>query len=212
MVMSPLIAAACSPYPRGLDSLVSIEPDRKPAEQTPPTPQCATPAGRLFVSVQQLPAREAAAETSMTSIVSFAETQAAEEEAAPSSPQDEASLLADDGDELADEGEEGEEGEEERDGEEDMVNALLALSQGRQAPTPAPRRAKRPSSSTAAGPLKRRGVADRASQFTCKHPGCGKLYGCPDAVRKHCRKAHYDWLRSLGPVGPAGYCSWEPCA
>ena len=148
----------------------------------------------------------------MTSIVSFAETQAAEEEAAPSSPQDEASLLADDGDELADEGEEGEEGEEERDGEEDMVNALLALSQGRQAPTPAPRRAKRPSSSTAAGPLKRRGVADRASQFTCKHPGCGKLYGCPDAVRKHCRKAHYDWLRSLGPVGPAGYCHWEPCA
>merc|ERR1740124_173496 len=128
MVMSPLIAAACSPYPRGLDSLVSIEPDRKPA-------------GRLFVSVQQLPAREAATETSMTSIVSFAETQAAEEEATPSSPQDEASLLADDGDELADEGEEGEEGEEEPDGEEDMVNALLALSQGRQAPTPAPREA-----------------------------------------------------------------------
>ena len=210
--MSPLIAAACSPYPRGLDSLDSIEPERKP-EQTPPlsTPQCATPAGRLFVSVQHLPAREAAAESSMTSIVSFAETQAAEE-AAPPSPY-EASSHADDGDEPADEGEEeGEDGEVERAGEEDMVNALLALSQGRLAPTPAPRRAKRPSSSAAAGPLKRRGVADRASQFTCKHPGCGKLYGCPDAVRKHCRKAHYDWLRSLGPVGPAGYCSWEPCA
>ena len=148
----------------------------------------------------------------MTSIVSFAETQAAEEPAPSSPPPEETSLLADDGDELADEGEEGEEGEEEGDGEEDMVHALLALSQGRLAPTPAPRRAKRASSSTAAGPLKRRGVADRASQFTCKHPGCGKLYGCPDAVRKHCRKAHYDWLRSLGPVGPAGYCSWEPVA
>merc|ERR1719329_362301 len=117
----------------------------------------------------------------MTSIVSFAEAQAAEE-ARASPPKEEVCLLAD--------------------AEEDMVHALLALSQGRQAPTPAPRRAKRPSSSTAAGPLKRRGVADRASQFTCKHPGCGKLYGCPNAVRKHCRKAHYEWLRSLGPVGP----------
>ena len=143
----------------------------------------------------------------MTSIVSFAEAQAAEE-ARASSPKEEVCLLADA--EEVQEAEEVHEGEEERDGEEDMVHALLALSQGRQAPTPAPRRAKRPSSSTAAGPLKRRGVADRASQFTCKHPGCGKLYGCPDAVRKHCRKAHYEWLRSLGPVGPAGYCSWEP--
>ena len=143
----------------------------------------------------------------MTSIVSFAEAQAAEE-ARASPPKEEVCLLADA--EEVHEAEEVQEGEEERDGEEDMVHALLALSQGRQAPTPAPRRAKRPSSSTAAGPLKRRGVADRASQFTCKHPGCGKLYGCPDAVRKHCRKAHYEWLRSLGPVGPAGYCSWEP--
>lgn len=202
MVMSPLIAAACSPYPRGVDSLASIEPERKPAEQTPPKTQSAAPAVRLFVS--QLPEREASTETSMTSIVSFAEAQVAEE-ARTSPPKEEVCLLAD----AEDEAEEVQEAEEERDGEEDMVHALLALSQGRQAPTPAPRRAKRPSSSTAAGPLKRRGVADRASQFTCKHPGCGKLYGCPDAVRKHCRKAHFEWLRSLGPVGPAGYCIWE---
>ena len=55
---------------------------------------------------------------------------------------------------------------------------------------------------------KRRGVADRASRFACNFPGCGNAYGCPDAVRKHCRKKHGEWLRSLGPVGPAGYCSW----
>ena len=210
MVMSPLIAAACSPHPRGLDALISIE-DRKPAEQTPHTPLSATPAGRLFLSAQQLPAaREASTEAKepLTSII-LAQMQGSEE-AAPSSPPDDTSLLADGDDE---EDEEGEEGEEEGDGEEDGVLALLALSGGRPAADrPAPRRAKRASSSATAGPLKRRGVADRASQFTCKHPGCGKLYGCPDAVRKHCRKAHYDWLRSLGPVGPAGYCSWEPCA
>ena len=58
-------------------------------------------------------------------------------------------------------------------------------------------------------PQKRRGVADRASHFYCKHPGCGKAYGCPDAVRKHCRKKHSEWLRRLGHLGPAGYCRWE---
>ena len=49
----------------------------------------------------------------------------------------------------------------------------------------------------------------RASQFTCRHPACGKAYGCPDAVRKHCRKEHSDWLRSLPDLGPTTYCSWE---
>ena len=142
----------------------------------------------------------------MTSIVSFAEAQAAEE-ARTSPPKEEVCLLAD----AEDEAEEVQEAEEERDGEEDMVHALLALSQGRQAPTPAPRRAKRPSSSTAAGPLKRRGVADRASQFTCKHPGCGKVYNSSDGVRKHCRVVHRDWLSSLSGYGPETYCSWEEC-
>ena len=90
------------------------------------------------------------------------------------------------------------------------IRSLLDLRQGSVAAAPAPRAERRHSPSS--GPLKRRGVADRASQFTCRHLGCGKAYGCPDAVRKHCRKAHQDWLRSLGHVGPAGYCSWEPCA
>ena len=87
------------------------------------------------------------------------------------------------------------------------IRSLLDLRQGSVAAAPAPRAERRQSPSS--GPLKRRGVADRASQFTCRHLGCGKAYGCPDAVRKHCRKAHQDWLRSLGHVGPAGYCSWE---
>ena len=52
--------------------------------------------------------------------------------------------------------------------------------------------------------LKKRGLADCASLFTCRHPGCGKTYSCPDAVRKHS-----DWLRSLPDLGPTTYCSWE---
>ena len=59
-------------------------------------------------------------------------------------------------------------------------------------------------------PQKRRGVADRASHFFCKHPECGKSYGCPDAVRRHCRKKHPEWLRRLGASsGPSGYCRWD---
>ena len=88
------------------------------------------------------------------------------------------------------------------------IRSLLDLRQGSVAGLPsAPRSERRHSPSS--GALKRRGVADRATQFTCRHLGCGKAYGCPDAVRKHCRKAHQDWLRSLGHVGPADYCSWE---
>lgn len=92
-------------------------------------------------------------------------------------------------------------------GAEAAIRSLLDLRQGSVIAAPAPRAERRPSPST--GSLKRRGVADRASQFFCRHVGCGKAYGCPDAVRKHCRKAHQEWLRSLGHVGPAGYCSWE---
>ena len=87
------------------------------------------------------------------------------------------------------------------------IRSLLDLGRRTVSAAPAPRAERRQSPSS--GALKRRGVADRASQFTCRHVGCGKAYGCPDAVRKHCRKAHQEWLRSLGHVGPAGYCSWE---
>ena len=33
--------------------------------------------------------------------------------------------------------------------------------------------------------------------FSCKFPGCGREYASRDAVRKHCRLRHLDWLRSL---------------
>jgi len=73
-----------------------------------------------------------------------------------------------------------------------------------------PSRAARVTSSRTGAALKRRGVADRASSFHCKFPQCGKRYGCPDAVRKHCRKQHSEWLRSLGNAGPTSYCHWDP--
>ena len=35
------------------------------------------------------------------------------------------------------------------------------------------------------------------SRFRCKFPGCHKLYASTDAVRKHCRKRHLEWLRQI---------------
>lgn len=54
------------------------------------------------------------------------------------------------------------------------------------------------------------------SRFRCKFPGCRKLYASTDAVRKHCRKRHLDWLRQIdrysaherGMPKPALYCVW----
>ena len=51
-----------------------------------------------------------------------------------------------------------------------------------------------------------------ASQFTCRHPGCKKAFGSSDAVRKHCRKEHSDWLRSLPNLGPTTYCMPAPAS
>jgi len=53
-------------------------------------------------------------------------------------------------------------------------------------------------------------------RFQCRYPGCSKLYASTDAVRKHCRKRHYDWLRRLDQLAaherqmpkPALYCRW----
>ena len=85
-----------------------------------------------------------------------------------------------------------------------------ARPQSRPAPraVPAPRPPPK-SSLGGGGVVKRRGIADLATQFVCRHPVCGKAYGCPDAVRKHCRKEHSDWLRDRPNHGPEGYCSWE---
>ena len=35
--------------------------------------------------------------------------------------------------------------------------------------------------------------------FTCKFPGCGRVFTSRDAVRKHCRIRHLEWLRSIDP-------------
>eukprot|EP00900_Chrysochromulina_parva_P000631 jgi/Chrpa1/10569/Chrysochromulina_OHIO_Genome00017503-RA len=54
------------------------------------------------------------------------------------------------------------------------------------------------------------------SRFRCRFPGCKKLYASTDAVRKHCRKRHLEWLRRIDLVSaherglpkPALYCVW----
>jgi len=54
-----------------------------------------------------------------------------------------------------------------------------------------------------------KGAAVDASRYFCKFPRCGKAYASTDAVRKHCRQRHLDWLRRLGHGCPALYCSWD---
>lgn len=46
------------------------------------------------------------------------------------------------------------------------------------------------------------------AKFFCKYPHCGKGYASTDAVRKHCRQRHLEWLRGLGHGCPALYCHW----
>mmetsp|Transcript_6089 Transcript_6089/g.13315 ORF Transcript_6089/g.13315 Transcript_6089/m.13315 type:complete len:230 (-) Transcript_6089:343-1032(-) len=54
-------------------------------------------------------------------------------------------------------------------------------------------------------------------RFQCRHPGCSKVYASTDAVRKHCRKRHMEWLRRLDKIAsrerqmpkPALYCRWS---
>lgn len=53
-------------------------------------------------------------------------------------------------------------------------------------------------------------------RFQCKYPECMKMYSSTDAVRKHCRKRHLEWLRKLDLMAahdrylpkPALYCRW----
>lgn len=49
---------------------------------------------------------------------------------------------------------------------------------------------------------------DGESRFFCRYPSCGKGYASTDAVRKHCRQRHLEWLRRLGHGCPALYCRW----
>lgn len=41
------------------------------------------------------------------------------------------------------------------------------------------------------------------ASFLCNFPGCDRRYACKDAVRKHCRKHHPEWLRGLGKASVA---------
>ena len=43
---------------------------------------------------------------------------------------------------------------------------------------------------------------DGQTIFTCKFPGCAREYASRDAVRKHCRLRHLEWLRSLDRSPP----------
>lgn len=51
--------------------------------------------------------------------------------------------------------------------------------------------------------------SDPTIRFYCRYPSCGKGYASTDAVRKHCRQRHLEWLRRLGHGCPALYCKWE---
>ena len=53
------------------------------------------------------------------------------------------------------------------------------------------------------------GPSSTAARFYCRYPKCGKGYASTDAVRKHCRQRHLEWLRRLGHGCPALYCRWE---
>jgi hypothetical protein len=44
------------------------------------------------------------------------------------------------------------------------------------------------------------------TRYICRYPQCNKGYASTDAVRKHCRQRHLEWLRRLGHGCPALYC------
>lgn len=74
----------------------------------------------------------------------------------------------------------------------------------------APRRPRPPPPAAAGAP------PPGTCRFRCRYPGCTKLYASTDAVRKHCRKRHLEWLRRIDQVSahdrgmpkPALYCIW----
>ena len=58
----------------------------------------------------------------------------------------------------------------------------------------------------AAKKVKNEGEEGMACTYICKFPGCAKGYASTDAVRKHCRQRHLEWLRALGHGSPELYC------
>lgn len=98
---------------------------------------------------------------------------------------------------------------------ESAIHALLALQRepsppvasARASPELSHRRPPSPSMLSRQSAIGKAGC--EASRFFCKFPRCGKAYASTDAVRKHCRQRHLDWLRRLGHGCPALYCTWE---
>ena len=48
---------------------------------------------------------------------------------------------------------------------------------------------------------------DLVVAYECRQ--CARRYRSTDAVRKHCRQRHLEWLRRLGHGCPALYCEWD---
>lgn len=97
--------------------------------------------------------------------------------------------------------------------DDDAVSALLSLQKD-QTPPPSAQGGGFTLSRTSvssSGPQKLGGISknDGAMRFYCRFPSCGKGYASTDAVRKHCRQRHLEWLRHLGAGCPALYCRWE---
>lgn len=74
---------------------------------------------------------------------------------------------------------------------------------------PSPTHSTQSADSPAMRPAPKPGGQPQASRFYCRYPRCGKGYASTDAVRKHCRQRHLEWLRRLGHGCPALYCRWE---
>ena len=101
----------------------------------------------------------------------------------------------------------------------DAESAIMALLALQREPSPpadpsrdsSPERRRRPASPGGLTLSRQSSICkpDTASRFYCKFPKCGKAYASTDAVRKHCRQRHLDWLRRLGHGCPALDCRWE---
>ena len=92
--------------------------------------------------------------------------------------------------------------------EDDAESAIQALLALQQEPSPLPQRGP---PSPLLGIRNYGGIQKNEAtvRFYCRFPRCNKGYASTDAVRKHCRQRHLEWLRRLGHGCPALYCRWE---
>ena len=209
MVLSPQLGPVCTPAtPHDL----ALEPNPlalKNAGDVASSHQSASPSSRLFVSALQLmsgPAVDASVLATSRGMAYLAGVEGKAEQTSPRSPPPSAEIAAavalagplcmaagpasgpslQTATPIWSPSSEEESDEASPDDGEGLASLLLAFRNGpsppgARPPRPVPRRGA--AHATASTLQKRRGVADKATQFTCKHPGCGKVFGCPDAVR-----------------------------